>query len=335
MCQGDMIEWHGQQISSAGTYYDTAHVTMGNGTKCDSIWYTLNVTINPITTSDTTAYTCYGVPFIWHDKEAKDGDTIMLINRAGCDSIVTLHLFVSATPVTLTFDTLVCDTLLPYTWRGHTFYTSSIFRDTIPSHSGCDSIYRSFSLDTIHCVRPEPPVPPGPPDPPVPPDPPDPPEPECGDSLVYRKWDDVLFCDDGLRQFIAYQWYRNETEMAGETKQYLYLPNGQMGDAQYGVIAVRRDGTKFISCHKSFYDWPRSADTYVQVQTVVKRGSSLRIDMSYPWAEVEFYSTLGQRVLTASIMGPQYSLPIYLPAGIYVLTIVGNEVFTTTKIRVE
>jgi len=92
ICYGDIIEWHQQQISAAGTYYDTARVTMGNGMQCDSIWYTLTVKVNQPTQGDTTAvatksFTWYGTTY------TTSGDyQHTLINHAGCDSLVTLHL---------------------------------------------------------------------------------------------------------------------------------------------------------------------------------------------------------------------------------------------------
>jgi len=316
-CQIVPFQWRGHTIVGDTICYDTIRTTKLG---CDSIYASLRFVVKEPSANDTTAYTCYGIPFIWHGKVAQDGDTIVRKNAQGCDSVVTLKLYTSKAPASQSFDTIVCDTLMPYTWRGRLYDEPAIYRDTLYGSRGCDSVYRSFMLDTIHCVRPEPPVPP---------------EPECGDSLVYRKWDDVLFCDDGLRQFIAYQWYRNEKEITGETKQYLYLPNGQMGDASYGVVATRRDGTMFISCSKPFYNWPRSADTYVQVQTVVRRGNSLHIKMSDEWAEIELYSMIGQQVMKTTIVGSSYALPISLPTGTYVLRLKSEQVNTITKIMVE
>jgi len=151
ICYGDMIEWHQQQITMAGTYYDTARVTMGNGTKCDSIWYTLNVTVNMPTNGDTTAYICYAdLPYIWHGKEATDGDTIIRRNVVGCDSIVTIHLFVSAAPVEIPLhDTASCQ-LVPFLWHGHLIASDTICYDTIRTTKlGCDSIYASLQFTLI------------------------------------------------------------------------------------------------------------------------------------------------------------------------------------------
>lgn len=69
---------------------------------------------------------------------------------------------------TIRHDTTVCDTLLPMMWRGHYFTVPDSTFDTIRSPRGCDSIAVICRLDTVHCVRPEPPVPPIPPEPPVP-----------------------------------------------------------------------------------------------------------------------------------------------------------------------
>ena len=54
-------------------------------------------------------------------------------------------------------DTLVCDTLLPYTWQAHEFETPDSFRVVIASQLGCgDSIVTWYRLDTVHCEAPEP-----------------------------------------------------------------------------------------------------------------------------------------------------------------------------------
>ena len=50
---------------------------------------------------------------------------------------------------------------------------------------------------------------------------PPPPRPECKD-IVYRKWNDLLFVDNGNEEYVSYQWYKNHTAIDGATRQYLY-----------------------------------------------------------------------------------------------------------------
>ncbi|MCQ2348346.1 MAG: hypothetical protein MJZ65_04070 [Paludibacteraceae bacterium] len=90
---------------------------------------------------------------------------------------------------------------------------------------------------------------------------PPPPKPECHD-IIYRKWNDLLFVDNGNNEYVSYQWYQDGTIMAGETKQYIYTEgvvlNGN-GHTYY-VIATRANGTQVMSCDNFFEDFPKSVD---------------------------------------------------------------------------
>lgn len=89
---------------------------------------------------------------------------------------------------------------------------------------------------------------------------PPPPKPECKD-IVYRKWNDLLFVDNGNEEYTAYQWYKNNTAMEGQTRQFLYIQGVIMaGDGNiYHVIATRTDGSQVISCEGRFEDFETSA----------------------------------------------------------------------------
>lgn len=269
--------------------------------------------------TDTLAYICYDdLPFIWHGKEAADGDTIMLVNSVGCDSIVTLRLTVSQQMTTQTIDTTVCDTLLPLLWRGHTYSTPGEYRDTIRNNYGCNEKQYIYRLDTIHCEQPLPPIPP---------------KDTCLADIVYTKWEDVIFCDNGQHEFVAFQWYKDSVIIAGETKQYLYIPGG-FGTEEYQVEVTYANGTKLRSCPTNFALAPRSADTYVQIPTLISHGAPIHIEQSDEVAEVNLYAVLGQHLYHATI-GQSADLYWDLPTGIYVLTLCGSRVKTTTKIMVE
>ena len=88
---------------------------------------------------------------------------------------------------------------------------------------------------------------------------PPPPKPECHD-IVYRKWNDVLFVDNGNEEYVSYQWYKNHTEITGETRQYLYTHGIPMeGDGNiYHVVATRANGSQVISCEGRFEDFETS-----------------------------------------------------------------------------
>jgi len=148
-------------------------------------------------------------------------------------------------------DTTVCDTLLPFTWRGYTYTQPKSYYDTIRSLIGCgDSIITQYELKTTHCTPPEPET--------------------CLPDLVYAKWTNFLFCDNSKFEFTAYQWYCNDALMSGQTKQYLYLEAG-MGQNQYAVEVTRTDGTKAKTCPLTYGEAPRSIDTYSASSSAPRR----------------------------------------------------------------
>lgn len=91
--------------------------------------------------------------------------------------------------------------------------------------------------------------------------PPPPPAPECA-KIVYRKWNDLLFVDNGDGNIISYQWYKNRTLIEGATAQYLYTEGIVLeGDgALYYVIITRNDGTQEMSCEHTFEEFPASVN---------------------------------------------------------------------------
>lgn len=87
------------------------------------------------------------------------GDTNRYTSRYGCDSVEVYHLHIWENDTTW-FDTTVCDTLLPFTWRGIVFpYDSSVVQRYVNRHGADSLVYLLFY--TIHCTNPyEPPEPP-------------------------------------------------------------------------------------------------------------------------------------------------------------------------------
>ncbi|MCQ2342013.1 MAG: hypothetical protein MJZ75_00770 [Paludibacteraceae bacterium] len=90
---------------------------------------------------------------------------------------------------------------------------------------------------------------------------PPPPKPECKD-IVYRKWNDLLFVDNGDNLFVNYQWYEDGVLMPGETKQYLYnygvilKGNGK----RYYAIVTKADGTQIMTCEYTFEEFNASVE---------------------------------------------------------------------------
>src|SRR5687768_10527680 len=129
--------WNGNSYNAAGTYKDTLTSAAG----CDSVvTFTLNV--NPVVTGSETATVCSNqLPYTWNGNTYNAAGTYKdtLTNAAGCDSIVTLTLNVNPA-VTGTQTTTVCANQLPYTWNGNTYDAAAIYKDTLTTAAGCDSI---------------------------------------------------------------------------------------------------------------------------------------------------------------------------------------------------
>ena len=127
----------------------------------------------------------------------------------------------------------------------------------------CSNTQKITVVAAVDCVEPEPPEPP---EPPV--------EPEVCDSVIYRKWNDLLFVDNGDSLYTAYQWYSDNAALEGETHQYLYtegvvlMGNGKI----YHCVMTLADGTTVKACANTFEGFPASvaADKQQQAPQVVK-----------------------------------------------------------------
>ena len=105
--------------------------------------------------------------------------------------------------LTVTADTTVCDTLMPFTWRGMVFEEAGEKRWMEKSPRDCDSIEHVYTLSTIHCEKPEPPTPPVPPCPEVVTERAD--TVVC-DTLMPYRWRDTLFTEPATYEIL----YKNE-----------------------------------------------------------------------------------------------------------------------------
>src|SRR5690606_22963264 len=139
ICQGQTYSFNGNTYNSTQTVTATFSSTGG----CDSI-VTLNLTVLPALTSTVYDTICQGQTYTFNGStyNSTQSVTATFSSSGGCDSIVTLHLFVI--PYSMTqLDTSIC--------QGQSFvfngisYTSSVpasmgITDTLQTAQGCDSI---------------------------------------------------------------------------------------------------------------------------------------------------------------------------------------------------
>ncbi|MEO6669725.1 MAG: T9SS type B sorting domain-containing protein [Ferruginibacter sp.] len=97
-CENQLpFSWNGQNYLTSGNYI----ASLINSTGCDSI-ATLELTVNPVATSNTTAATCSGeLPYSWNGQNYTSAGPhlVTLVSASGCDSIATLNLIIQPTPV--------------------------------------------------------------------------------------------------------------------------------------------------------------------------------------------------------------------------------------------
>jgi len=135
ICDGETYTVGTSDYTLSGTYQDI--LVAANG--CDSI-VNLNLTVNPVFTTDLTEFICDGETFtVGSSNYTVSGvyqDVLMASN--GCDSTVNLNLTVHPIPIT-NLTEIVCfgDT---YTVGSSTYTTSGTYQDVLVAATGCDSI---------------------------------------------------------------------------------------------------------------------------------------------------------------------------------------------------
>ena len=142
--------------------YNNATGYTGNDFAIDDIEIHLCMTPDTIRTDTIVCDTISQI--LWRDSLYQIADTLRdtLLSSCGFDSIYYLlhieteHCEPCPQIQIHTLDTTVCDTLLPFTWRGMVFDLPSEMRIMEQSPRGCDSIEHVYRLDTFHC---EPPCP--------------------------------------------------------------------------------------------------------------------------------------------------------------------------------
>lgn len=161
--------WHGKVLNAAGTEKDTAVSSVG----CDSI-ITLTLRVNQPSTAAVEVTVCDTLlPYTWNgnDYTATGDYTYTTTNAVGCDSVVTLHLIVETClppePPEPTCEgkttygeeyVTVCDTLLPYIWKGKDYTATGNYTYTTTNAVDCDSVV-TLHLIVETCLPPTPPEP--------------------------------------------------------------------------------------------------------------------------------------------------------------------------------
>lgn len=131
------ITWNGATF----TDYGTQTVTLTNTFGCDSI-ITMTVHWSPPVDSTTVYDTIVENQLPYHLNGltfTEAGVQIAtLSNQDGCDSVITVHLFVYSN-VSAEADSVICDNELPFLWNGVVFAQSDTQTVVLTAHTGADS----------------------------------------------------------------------------------------------------------------------------------------------------------------------------------------------------
>ena len=242
------ILWRDSLYQIADTLRDTLRSTCG----FDSIYYVMKVgtkvccpdlhyaTRDTIVCDTLMPFTWYGLLF-----DAPGSQMTIEKDERGCDTLQTTWTlntkFCCPDLLTVTADTVVCDTLMPYRWRDTLFTEPATYEILYKDQRDCDSVLYILSLDTIHCERfiPEPD-----------PEPEPEPEPEVLYPIIVNKYNWQLLLDNvTLRQLFpnrtatAYQWYKNDQAIDGATEDDYSEQNELHGVFQ---LQVTLDGSQLI-----------------------------------------------------------------------------------------
>ena len=148
-------------------------------------------------------------------------------------------------------------------------------------------------------------------------------------AIVEQKWNDVLYVlapdYNGNYEFTAFQWYRNDTLLEGETRSYLYQDLDM--NAEYYVELTRADdGVVMASCPITPTNRPQSADypSILSMQSSASPGQRIQVRLSQP-AKIWFYSVSGQIYAVYSLSEGDSTITAPLQRGMYIVKMMDEQ----------
>ena len=150
-------------------------------------------------------------------------------------------------------------------------------------------------------------------------------------SIVEQKWNDVLTMlapkYNGGYEFTAFQWYKNNMPLEGETHSYLYQPLDY--ESEYYVVATRKDGVSIATCPIQ----PVYHEQQSEYPSIVKVGQRVPMYMTKP-ADIWYYTVSGQLYGTTSLMEGYNTLEVPSHPGVYVLKSVNRDGETKAQVMI-
>ncbi len=131
------LTWNGVTFEDGGTQ----QTTLSNAAGCDSL-VTMHLTIKPNTYAvlyDTIVQNLLPYDTLGMHFTDAGSQTVTITNSAGCDSVVTMNLFVLEN-MEVQVERTVCENELPLTWNGVAFTQAGTQSTTLTASSGVDSV---------------------------------------------------------------------------------------------------------------------------------------------------------------------------------------------------
>ena len=159
------------------------------------------------------------------------------------------------------------------------------------------------------------------------------------DSFVHQKWTDILVFDNSQGNFDAWQWYKNDSAISGDTLQY-YQENGPL-NGTYFVIATGVNGGKLSTCPVTISPTTPLAGSISVSPNPVPKGASFSISNSYSsqalqGAKITITNILGTQISVINNVSASVNAQAPGTAGIYVIRLIlANGQSASTNLLVE
>ena len=132
---------------------------------------------------------------------------------------------------------------------------------------------------------------------------------------------------NGGYEFTAFQWFKNNMPLEGETHSYLYQPLDY--ESEYYVVATRKDGVSIATCPIQ----PVYREQQSEYPSIVKVGQRVPMYMAKP-ADIWYYTVSGQLYSTTSLMEGYNTLEVPSQPGVYILKSVDNQGETKAQVMI-
>ncbi|HEV2355893.1 MAG TPA: MBG domain-containing protein, partial [Puia sp.] len=158
------------------------------------------------------------------------------------------------------------------------------------------------------------------------------------ESLIIQHWNDAIIFDNSSRDFVAWQWYKDDVAVTGDTSAY-YSEDSSL-NGQYFVIATNKEGQQIQSCTLTVTPGAAAAGGIKVFPNPAGRGAIVTVLSNYDETSLQGailqIADLSGRVLQ-QITAVQPSMQVTLPAagGIYILNLLlpnGQRVSTNALV---